>query len=126
MRGSSSGIITQTIEVPKEFFLCSPAIAAQGWSQSVEATGRTNTVAYLEPSEFESALGTLVDVTSEAKGEEKVRVPAGEFRTRHFVRNIGDQSSEWWIDPQLGVPVRSRAGGVDCILTSVSTASNGK
>jgi hypothetical protein len=126
VRGKASGVITQTIEVPKQFFLSSPAIASQGWSQSLDATGRTETVAYLEPSEFESPLGTLAAASSEAKGEETLRVPAGVFRARHFLRNAGRENSEWWIDSQLGVPVRGRIGNLECVLTSLTVSSTEK
>jgi thiol-disulfide isomerase/thioredoxin len=118
MRGSVSGVISQTLEVPPRFFLSSPSIAAQGLVPPQDGQ-RYQTPAYFAPREFESATGTILVLTCEAKGEETVRVPAGEFRAGHITRKAGANVSEWWMHPKLGIPVRGLAGGIEYVLSSL-------
>jgi hypothetical protein len=105
MRGSASGVVSQTLEVPERLFLSSPSIAGQGFMQT-QATERYQIPSYLAPQEFDRAMGLLATASCETKGEETVRVPAGEFRARHVVRKTDRETSEWWVHSQLGVPVR--------------------
>lgn len=118
MRGSASGVVSQTLEVPERLFLSSPSIASQGFVQAQE-TDRYQIPSYLAPQEFDRAMGLLATATCETKGEETVQVPAGEFRTRHVVRKTDRETSEWWVHPKLGVPVKGLAGGIEYVLTSI-------
>jgi thiol-disulfide isomerase/thioredoxin len=115
MRGSVTGVITQTVEIPERFLLSSPAIAARGWSQA----GDGKHTGYIAPARFDEAMGALVDVSDEALGDEQARVPAGQFRARHVVRKAGAGSCEWWLHPQLGVPVRGKSVDAEYVLTSL-------
>jgi thiol-disulfide isomerase/thioredoxin len=117
MRGSVSGVILQTLEVPQTFFFSSPAIAAQGFVQLPDSN-RYQISSYAAPQEFDKAMGTLTAVASEARGEETVRTPAGEFRARHVTRKSGRETSEWWLHSKLGIPVKGMAGGIEYVLTS--------
>jgi len=123
MRGSVSGVVSQTLEVPEHLFLSSPSIAGQGFVQ-MQATDRYQIPSYQTPSEFERTMGTLATATCEAKSEEAVRVPAGEFRARHIIRKTNKETSEWWVDSKLGIPVRGIAGGIEYLLTSIEQSSN--
>jgi thiol-disulfide isomerase/thioredoxin len=118
MRGSVSGVISQTVEVPQRFFLSSPSIAAQGFVQAQDGD-RYQTPGYFAPQEFDKAMGTLIVVSCEAKGEETVRVPAGEFRAGHITRKTDKEISEWWIHSKFGIPVRGLAGGMEYVLTAI-------
>jgi len=119
VRGSVSGVITQTLEVPDGFFISSPVVAVQGWA-APDAEGHAQLSEYLFPYEFEDALGTLVPASCDVKGEEKFRVNGVEREVRHVVRTDGRRGSEWWIDSQLGIPVRGRANNLGFELTSLS------
>ena len=121
MRGSVSGVIAQTLEVPEQFFLSSPAIAAAGFVQLPERE-RFQISGYLTPEPFDQAMGTLALMNWDAKGEETVRVPAGEFRARHIVLKTGRGTSEIWLDTKLGVPVKCQLQGVEYILTTLEPA----
>jgi hypothetical protein len=123
-RGSISGVILQTVEVPALFFLSSPAVAAQGFVQASKDT-RYQISTYSTPLDFDNATAMLSAVTCEAGGEESVRVPAGEFRVRHITRKTRTDSSEWWVDVKLGIPVKGHSSGLEYLLTSVE-ATNGK
>lgn len=118
MRGNVSGVISQTLEVPERLFLSSPAIATQGFVQS-PVTDRYQISSYVAPQEFDRAMGVLVTATCETKAEATVRVPAGEFRARHGTRKTARGTSEWWLHPTLGIPVRGLAGGIEYVLTSL-------
>lgn len=118
MRGSVSGIVSQTLEVPEHFFLSSPAIAAQGFAQAQDHD-RYQISSYLAPQEFDSAMGILATAICEIRTEESVRVPAGEFHARHVVRKTDRGTSEWWMHSKLGIPVKGMAGGVEYVLTSL-------
>jgi hypothetical protein len=126
VRGSASGVITQILQMPREFFLSSPAIASQAWSQPADVTGRRKMAAYLEPFEFEKTTGGLSPAVCEAMGRENVTVPAGDFQTRHYLRTCGGETSEWWVHPSLGVPVKGRAnGGLEFVLVSLDARHQG-
>jgi thiol-disulfide isomerase/thioredoxin len=120
MRGSVSGVISQTVEVPDSFSLSSPSMAAEGlrWARSRGGDQKPLTV-YLAPPEFDRALGTLAAMSYESKGEETVRVPAGEFRALRVTRRADKETSELWIHPQLGIPVRGKSGQAEYVLTSL-------
>jgi thiol-disulfide isomerase/thioredoxin len=122
MRGSVSGVISQTLEVPEQFLLSSPAIAAAGFLQLPERD-RLQISGYKTPEQFDQAMGTLETVSCEAKGEETVRVPAGEFRARHVVLKIDRRTSDWWLDSKLGIPVKGQSMGIEYVLTTLEITS---
>jgi hypothetical protein len=64
-------------------------------------------------------MGTILVVSCEAKGEETVRVPAGEFRAGHITKKTKTGTSDWWYHSKLGIPVRGLAGGVEYVLSSL-------
>ena len=123
MRGSVSGVISQTLEVPEHLFLSSPAIAAQGFAQA-EASDHYQVTSYLAPQEFDKAMGVLATASCETKGEETVHVPAGEFRARHVKRKTDSETSEWWMHSKLGIPVKGMAGGIEYVLTAFEQSSS--
>lgn len=123
MRGSVSGVISQTLEVGGRFFLSSPSIAAQGFVQAQDGD-RYQTPSYFAPQEFDRAMGMLLIVSCETKGEETVRVPAGEFRAGHITRKTDKEISEWWIHSKLGIPVRGLAGGMEYALTALEVTGS--
>jgi hypothetical protein len=123
MRGSVSGVVSQTLEVPERLFLSSPSIAGQGFVQAQESE-RYQISSYLAPQEFDKAMGTLATASCESKEEETVRVPAGEFRARHVIRKTDKETSEWWLHSTLGIPVKGLAGGIEYVLTSLEQSSS--
>ena len=118
MRGSASGVVSQTLEIPERVFLSSPSIAGQGFVQT-EKTDRYQISSYVAPMEFDKAMGVLAAASCEAKGEETVRVPAGEFRARHVVRKTDRETAEWWLHSKLGIPVKGKMGALEYVLTSI-------
>lgn len=120
VRGDVSGVIQQTIDVPEGVPFLSPAVASAGWALSQEGGKAKQEAVYVAPNAFQGTAGTLCQSSYEAKGSDSVRVPAGEFSARRMLRRMGTESSEWWLHPALGIPVRGKtAGGMECILTSV-------
>jgi hypothetical protein len=121
-RGSVSGVIAQTIEVPQQFFLSSLAVAAQGLMQPA-ASDRYQISSYFTPQDFDKVSGTLATMNCEARGEETVRVPTGEFRARHVTRKTEKEVSEWWLHSTLGIPVRGSVGEEEYVLTRLEMAA---
>ena len=124
LRGKEAGILQQDLVLPPSFAFAAPAIAASGWMGLAAASGATSQlVCYLAPSGFESPLGTTCVVTHRVAGEEAVKTPAGEFRTTHLARQSGAEASDWWIHPELGIPVRGQiVGGLEYVLTNLEVA----
>ncbi len=124
LRGKEAGILQQDLVLPPAFAFSAPAIAASGWMGLAAASGATSQlVCYVAPSGFESPLGTTCVVTHRVAGEEAVTTPAGEFRATHLARQSGAEASDWWIHPELGIPVRGQVvGGVEYVLTSLEMA----
>ncbi len=118
MRGSTSGVVKQTLEVPNQLAVSSPSIAAEGLFSAQMNQGQI--ASYFVPRDFVTTTGTLGKANNESKGDEAVKVPAGEFRAQHLIRKSGKDISEWWLHSQLGVPVRGRlANGTEFVLTSI-------
>jgi hypothetical protein len=118
MRGNVSGVVSQTLEVPERLFLSSPAIAGQGFVQQQDGDS-FRVSSYVAPNNFDGAMGMLTSTLCEAKGEETVRIPAGEFRGRHVVRKTDKETSDWWFHSELGIPLKARIGNVEYLLTSL-------
>jgi hypothetical protein len=118
MRGSVSGVVKQTLEVPAQLAVSAPCIAAEGWMSAQVSQGQVT--AYFVPREFISTTGTLDKISNQTVADENVKTPAGEFRAQYVIRTTGKENSEWWIHPQLGVPVRGKlANGTEFVLTSL-------
>jgi thiol-disulfide isomerase/thioredoxin len=121
-RGNVSGVISQTLEVPEGFLISSPSVAAEGLLRG--GVDQKQVAGYVAPFELYKATGALTALSYDARGEEAVRVPAGEFRARHVTRKVGKETSEWWLHPQLGVVVKGQAGGMEYVLTSLEIKDN--
>lgn len=123
LRGREAGILQQDLVLPPSFAFASPAIAASGWMGGGvrAAAGPTSQlVCYVAPPGFDSPLGTTCVETHRFGGEEAITVPAGEFRATRLARQSGGESSDWWIHPDLGIPVRGQvAGGMEYVLASL-------
>jgi hypothetical protein len=127
LRGKEAGILEQNLVMPPQFAFATPAIATSGW-MAVAASGpaTSQVVCYVAPAGMESPLGTTCVVTHRVAGEEAVRTPAGEFRATHLARQSGDEASDWWIHPELGIPVRGQiVGGMEYELSSLVVAPSG-
>ncbi|HJQ26823.1 MAG TPA: thioredoxin family protein [Blastocatellia bacterium] len=120
LRGSTAGIIQQTLELPDAFNIDSPSVAADSLRLAeVKSSEATRWACYVTPAGFNGTMGALVTMSVESKGDEAVRVPAGEFRARHVIGKTDKGASQLWLHPQLGVPVRGEAGGVAFVLTAL-------
>jgi len=125
LRGKEAGILHQNLVLPPSFAFASPAIAASGWMGPAAASGPTSqTICYVAPSGFDSPLGSTCVVTHRVAGEEAVKTPAGEFRATRLARQSGAEASDWWLHPELGIPVRGQvAGGMEYVLSSLEIAA---
>jgi hypothetical protein len=121
LRGADAGVIEQTLAVPERLSFSS-AVAAEGLIP--DANDQKPTATYLAPMDFDLAAGVIAGAAYEAKADEAVRVPAGEFRARHITRRTGKGVYELWLHPDVAVPVRARsASGAEYVLTSIELSS---
>jgi hypothetical protein len=116
-------VISQTIEVPDGFCLSSPSLAAEGLRLAKTNSGdQKSLMVYFAPADFDHALGTLEAFSYESKGEETVRVPAGEFRARRVNVKTDKGASESWLHLQLPIPVQVKTGTMQYVLTSLESS----
>jgi hypothetical protein len=125
LRGKEAGILQQDLVLPPSFAFAAPAIAASGWMGLAAVAGpASQLVCYIAPPGFDSPLGSTCVVTRRVAGEEAVKTPAGEFRATHLLRQSRGESSDWWIHPDLGIPVRGQIlGGMEYVLSSLEMGS---
>ncbi len=127
LRGNLSGAVEQTLNVPGRMIFSSPSVAAEGFNQARASDKERDRLAeFIAPQDFAATVGTLVSTDYKSLGEETFRVPAGEFRAKHFTSKPGEEISEWWTETKLGIPVRLKRGGMTYMLTSFEAASDGK
>jgi len=125
LRGKEAGILQQDLVLPPSFAFAAPAIAASGWMGAAAVAGpASQLVCYIAPSGFDTPLGSTCVVTRRVAGEEAVKTPAGEFRATHLFRQSRGEASDWWIHPDLGIPVRGQIlGGMEYVLSSLKMGS---
>ncbi len=121
-RSNDAGVIDQNLNVPDRVGFLSPAVASAGF-EFVKARNekQTEMTSYQSPFEFERTVGRLRVVSFEEKGEESVRVPAGQFRAKQIVRRAGEEISTWWLH-DLGFPVRGEMREMEFALTSLEVS----
>lgn len=127
LRGNEPGVIEQTLSVPERLAFVSPAVAAEGWGwmQIAGSEDPKTITSYFAPRGFAETVGALRSASYEVKGDEAVRVSGRELRAKHLLRKADRESSEWWLHPELMIPVRGKvAGGFEYVLTSFEASSN--
>jgi hypothetical protein len=124
MRGSVSGVVAQTIEVPARFYLSTPAMATEGWAFSTgDRKAHEQITGYISPFEFDKAMGTLLPATADFVGDESLKTEPGEFPTRHYKLRLERDTCDYWVHTQLGIPLRAQAtNGHEYVLTSLTIA----
>ncbi len=127
LRGNEPGVIEQTLSVPERLAFVSPAVAAEGWGwmQIAGSQDPKTITSYFAPRGYAETVGLLRLASYEMKGEEAVRVNGRELRAKHLLRKADRESSEWWLHPELMIPVRGKvAGGLEYVLTSLEASTN--
>ncbi|MEW6212674.1 MAG: hypothetical protein AB1631_30395, partial [Acidobacteriota bacterium] len=121
-RSNDAGVIDQNLDVPDRIVFQSPAVAAAGF-EFVKARNekQTEMMSYQSPFELERTVGRLAVARFEDKGEESVRLPAGQFRARRAIRRAGGEVSTWWLH-ELGFPVAGQMRDMEFTLTSLEVS----
>jgi hypothetical protein len=80
---------------------------------------------YFAPRGYSETVGVLRAASYEVKGDEAVRVGGQELRAIHLLRKADRESSEWWLHPEIMIPVRGKvAGGFEYVLTTFEATPN--
>lgn len=113
-RGNVTGIIDQKLELPSGALVVVPASAAAGQPQAAldPAAAVLETVALRLPGSGAPAAGQLEPLVFEDVGREEIDAPAGRFMTTHVTRRLAAETSQWWLHPELAIPVAGRIDGV--------------
>ncbi len=109
-RGNVTGIVEQHLEVPPgtSFLLPCAADAGYDWLRRGRPDGGAATAAF-RLSADQPAAGMLVEVRTSPAGEEAVKTAAGEMVAIRLDASSGGATSRWWLDGELGVPLRGEA-----------------
>ena len=125
LRGNESGTSEQVVSVPDLFGVSSPAAASASWAPLCAVSNKIAMRVYVLQPEFENPMGLMEDASYEAKQDESIQVPAGEFKTRHVTAKVGGATCELWIDAELKAPVRMRTSrGFEYVLTSIEKTNS--
>lgn len=106
-RGNVTGIVDQSLEVPPGTRLLLPCAAASdlGWIADDGGAESTRPVFFIPWDQ--PAAGRLVELSARALGSEAVSVEAGERSVERVETTIGGETSQWWLDGELGLPLRA-------------------
>jgi hypothetical protein len=114
-RGSETGLIDQTLAVPADICLCTPAAADELLTDA--------TTAYVTHEAPGAVMGVLRASETRSLGPEEVATPAGTFVAERLLRSVDGTLTEWWRHPELPVPVRGRLNdGSEVLLAELTTA----
>jgi hypothetical protein len=111
-RGNVTGIVDQSLEVPPGTRLLLPCAAASDPAWIAGETGAESTRAVFFVPWDQPAAGRLVELSSRALGREDVRVEDGEASAERVETRVGGETSEWWLDGELGLPLRATLSGL--------------
>jgi hypothetical protein len=123
LRGNDSGIVDQTVAVPEDVALLSPATLSRAWA----ADAAPAPVAYAAAGELERPLGTLRALRAGHSEAEPVSVAAGTFDAERVTLSSDVETCECWISSVdaggVRIPVRlRRPDGSTVVLASLERA----
>ncbi len=106
-RGNVTGIVEQNLEVPlgTSFALPCAAEAGYDWFRG-DRPGDGSTTHAFELAADLPAAGKLVELRIRPDGEETVTTGHGKVAALRLHADSGESTSRWWLDDELGVPVR--------------------
>ncbi len=106
-RGNVTGIVEQTLEVPPgtSFVLPCAAEAGYDWLRRGRPGGESIVAAFQLDGD-QPAAGKLVEVKLNPAGQETVTSGHGRVAALRLDASSGGIDSRWWLDGELGVPVR--------------------
>ncbi len=116
-RGNVTGIVKQTAELPAGSPLLLPATAGAGqaWIQLGRPAESFAAAGFRLHGAGQPAAGRLAELHFELLGREEITTPAGRFATRHLLRRVDGEVSEWWVDEEEGFAVRGRLPGLGVV-----------
>ena len=121
-----AGVLDQFVDFPERAVLSSPAVAAEMWGGAAVSDSKDggSLSRYVALSDFDNLGGFVDKVDYEAKGEESIHTPAGDFRAKQVIQKTGTESRKLYAHPNLGIPVMGdlKDGG-SFVLTSLEISS---
>ncbi len=111
-RGNVTGIVEQTLTVPPGTSFALPCAAEAGyeWLSRGRPAGRSAVTAF-QLAAGGPAAGKLVEVQIRPEGRETVTTGHGQVAALGLEVTSGGITSRWWLDAELGIPVRGAIDG---------------
>ncbi len=111
-RGNVTGIVDQILEVPAGTGFDLPCAAGTGydWLHHGRSSPESTVVAFQLDGDRPTA-GKLVEVHSRSAGNETVTTGHGSVNSLRLDASSDGVNSRWWLDGELGVPIRGTRGG---------------
>lgn len=119
-RGSSSGIIDQTLALPEDCPIVTGAVATAGWSCRLpDRSTVIASVRYDLPLGPASVIGTTRTVRLDRSGEVEGYRTGIPVRAEHVRASDENVTTDLWIDSDLGIPLRLDGGGMHAELVEL-------
>ena len=117
-----AGVLNQTVNFPQRSAFSTTALASEGWAAQAKENGQVSR--YVALSGFDSMGGFIDSVGYEAKGDENIHTPAGDFHAKRVIEKTRTESLQLYVHPQLGIPIMGDLkGGGSFVLASIETLS---
>ncbi len=124
-RGNVTGIVDQTLEVPAGTGFVLPCVAEAGydWLHHGRSSPESTAIAFQLDGDRPTA-GKLVEVDRRSAGSETVTTGHGSVNALRLDASSNGGNSRWWLDGELGVPVRGTRGGELVTLEELTVAAD--
>ena len=111
-RGNVTGIVQQTLTVPEGTNFALPCAADAGADWLRRGRPEELTITAFELAAEAPTAGKLIEIKTRADGEETVTTRHGKAAAMRLTAESGDVASSWWLDGEVGVPIRGTVGGL--------------
>jgi len=113
-RGNDTGIVHQTVALPSGASLSTPTVLQAGrtWVQH----GTSGTFPVFRLGGVERATGYLAQLHCKALGERPIEAGGDTFNSRLVEFQLAGTITRWWLDEELGIPLRGEIPGVGSIV----------
>jgi CBS domain-containing protein len=111
-RGNVTGIVEQRLALPPGTNFALPCAADAGTDWLRRGRPGEATITAFQLAADTPAAGKLVGIVTRSAGEEALTTGHGKTTAVRFTAQSGGVASSWWLDGELGVPVRGTVDGL--------------
>ncbi len=122
-RGNVTGIVDQRLAVPEGTNFALPCVAEAGTDWLRRGRPEASTITAFELDAGAPTAGKLVEVEVRSDGEAALTTGHGKTAAVRLAAESGGVASSWWLDAELGVPVRGTVGGLGVVTLEELTVA---